>query len=336
MKNHNLLWLAIAAAVISSCAKTGTPGLNDANKRYIESWIKVNYPDAHRTSLGSYILSDAAGSGQLLGGGADSPYVIAHYSVATITGQIQSTTEENVAKRIGIFSETDTYSPVVWDRVGRNFHVGTEEVISSMRVGGERKVLIPGWLLTYDKYDSEQEYMDNVSGSSAIYDIRIIDVVNDIVQWEIDSIGTWLSRHHPSVTVRDSTTFGYYYIREKDPQSEKIFPLDTTIYINYTGRLLNGKVFDTTIADTAKVYGLYKSGGSYQPVPVKIGENYTELQLNGSSVINGFALMVHNMHPFEAGTSVFYSQAGYGAEGSGSTIPGYSPLVFEVEVTKKP
>ena len=336
MKKTHILWLALAAALIPSCAKNGKAGLNDANKEYIESWIKLNYPGADRTNLGSYILKDDPGSGELVGDGGQSPYVIAHYNVADMDGKIQNTTEESVAKRIGTYQESNTYSPVIWDRVDRNFHIGTEEVISSMRVGGKRKVLIPGWLLTYDKYATEKEYMDHVSGTNAIYEISILETVSDIVKWEVDSIGNWLSHNHPSVSVKDSTYFGYYYIRTAEPESERSFPQDTTVYINYTGRLLNGKVFDTTIADTAKVHKIYNASKSYGPVSVKIGELYSDLELGGSTVIDGFAMMVHNMHPFEAGKAIFYSPLGYKEEGSGSTIPGYSPLIFEVQVTKKP
>jgi FKBP-type peptidyl-prolyl cis-trans isomerase len=42
------------------------------------------------------------------------------------------------------------------------------------------------------------------------------------------------------------------------------------------------------------------------------------------------------MGAFEKGIAVFTSPYGYSNSGSGSSIPGYSPLVFELEVVAKP
>ena len=55
-----------------------------------------------------------------------------------------------------------------------------------------------------------------------------------------------------------------------------------------------------------------------------------------SSVIDGFSYMLWRMGPFEAGTGIFLSRLGYAASGSGSSIPAYSPLRFDIEVVEKP
>jgi FKBP-type peptidyl-prolyl cis-trans isomerase len=38
----------------------------------------------------------------------------------------------------------------------------------------------------------------------------------------------------------------------------------------------------------------------------------------------------------EKGVGVFYSNLGYQYSGSGASIPGYAPLIFEVEIVEKP
>ena len=38
----------------------------------------------------------------------------------------------------------------------------------------------------------------------------------------------------------------------------------------------------------------------------------------------------------EKGIGVFYSPLGYNYSGSGASIPGYAPLIFEIEVVEKP
>ena len=114
---------------------------------------------------------------------------------------------------------------------------------------------------------------------------------------------------------------------------------DTTIYINYTGRLLNGRVFDTTVADTAKMYGIYSSSKTYSPISVQYNhDDYTGITItsNKTSVIDGFSYMLWRMGPFEEGTGIFLSKLGYASSGSGSAIPAYSPLRFDIEVVEKP
>ena len=113
---------------------------------------------------------------------------------------------------------------------------------------------------------------------------------------------------------------------------------DTTIYINYVGRLLNGNVFDTNVERVAQDNGL--SGGTYEPVAIQWGDSYYELQMgdesSSSSVIQGFAMTLWRMHPFGKAIGIFYSNLGYGYSGSGSSIPAYSPLMFEIEIVEKP
>ena len=68
-------------------------------------------------------------------------------------------------------------------------------------------------------------------------------------------------------------------------------------------------------------------------------EDYTAFTMgsssNSSTVIDGFAYALWNMRPHEAGTSIFYSPLGYGSTGSGSKIPGFSPLRFDIYIVDK-
>ena len=140
------------------------------------------------------------------------------------------------------------------------------------------------------------------------------------------------------MSVLDSLKFGFYYRQTAAPDSDKEFPNDTTIYINYIGRLLNGKVFDTTIADTAKRYSLYSSSSTYEPVSIKFNkDDYTQIKMgtDESDVIDGFAYTLSKMKSHESGVGIFYSGLGYGSSGSGGSIPSYSPLIFEIEIVDK-
>ena len=205
-------------------------------------------------------------------------------------------------------------------------------------------MIIPGWLLTYKVYDNIEDYLnppkDETSSSSyenAIYEFTVRDFADNINDWQIEQIGKYFEAN-PSLglTVKDSLQLGFYYKQLVAPKDTASFKSDTTVYINYTGRLLNGLVFDTTDERTAKDNGIYSSTKEYEPVPLKWASEYDDIQLSGSTVINGFALTIWQMRAFEKGVGIFFSDLGYSYSGSGKSIPGYAPLIFEIELVKKP
>jgi len=100
-----------------------------------------------------------------------------------------------------------------------------------------------------------------------------------------------------------------------------------TVLVNYTGRTLNGKVFDSSIADVAKKAGLDQPGRPYEPYKFSLG---------AGQVIPGWdeGLLLVN----EGGKATFVvpSSLAYADHGSpdGTTIPPFSTLVFDVELVK--
>lgn len=335
----------LAALVVAGCAKETSVSSGVSAKNYFDAWIQVHYshyPELVPTPLGAYVIEEKEGSGDLVGDYEQSPYILANYVVSLLDGEISSTTYESVAKQLGTYDETDYYGPVVWDRSANALYAGVDEAISGMRVGGTKTTVIPGWLFTGLRYDTPEEYVNNVSGTNQIYQIEIAGIVDDIEKWELDSIGGYLSRHFPEITPADSLKKGFYYVRTQEPSDTTAFPADTTIYINYVAKRLDGQAFDTNIRDTAKFYGLYSSSSTYEPVQINwsgTDEDYTAITMgsssNSSTVIDGFAYALWNMRPHEAGTSIFYSPLGYGSTGSGSKIPGFSPLRFDIYIVDK-
>ena len=77
--------------------------------------------------------------------------------------------------------------------------------------------------------------------------------------------------------------------------------------VNYTGKFINGHVFDSN------------EGG--EPI---------EFQLNG--VIAGWTEGLQLMHVGEKAELVIPYQLAYGEQGRGPEMPGYQTLVFEVEL----
>jgi FKBP-type peptidyl-prolyl cis-trans isomerase len=205
--------------------------------------------------------------------------------------------------------------------------------------------IFPGWLLTYKVYDNIEDYLNppkndattSASYDNAIYDLTVTDYAKNINDWQFAKMDSYF-KNNPSLglSVKDSLQLGFYYKQLKAPTDTTTFRADSTFYINYTGKLLNGLVFDTTDEKTAKDNGIYSASRKYKPVPVKWAKDYTDIKLDGSTVVKGFALTISQMRAYEKGVGIFYSELGYSYSGQGKSIPGYAPLIFEIELVAKP
>jgi FKBP-type peptidyl-prolyl cis-trans isomerase len=107
-----------------------------------------------------------------------------------------------------------------------------------------------------------------------------------------------------------------------DPQVNQLLRLDT-VKVNYTGRLLDDKVFDTSIEQVAKDNGIFNSTRTYAPLHFPLG----------GGVIQGFEFAVSLMRVGEKATVIFPARLGYGSE-SRDRIPANSPLIFELELVE--
>lgn len=330
---------AVAVLAISGCAKQATVGPNDANKRYFDAWIKINHPDAVKTTLGVYIIEDDPGTGAEV---KEDGFVQMNYIATYLSGNIAGSTYKETAEQLGSYSETAYYGPKFQTTTKGTIHAGLLDVLTGMKVGGHRKVIIPTWLMSYSTFNTEKEFLaEESSNSSTVYDFTVTDFTENIIDWQIDKIGNYLEENSDifnGMTAADSLENhkGFYYKTLVPATDTTSFPSDTTIYINYTGKLLDGTVFDTTNERVAKDNGLWSSSRTYEPVPVTWGEDYSDITMSESSIISGFSLTLWQMRAFESGIGVFTSSYGYGYSGSGETIPGFAPLIFEIEIVEKP
>lgn len=331
MKKTTII-IAAAAALLAGCAKEKKAVPNEDELMYFRSWIQVNHPEAENRN-GIYIIEDEPGDGIAV---KDMDYLFVTYTYTDLKGNVQATSDIDVAKQIGTYVKADWYGPVVWYTADNSLSAGMELTVSDMKVGGKRKVVIPGWMLTYSRYDTEQDYINNVTGNdNLIYTVQIHDAVEDITEWENEQMRAYSNKYLGGI---DTLSTGFYYKELRPAITEDEFANDTTITINYTGRLLNGQVFDTTIQDTAKVHNIYSSSNTYGTASVTWADSADGLTLttagssSGSSVISGFSKTLWQMKDGAKGLGMFYSDLGYSSSGSGTKIPAYAPLIFEIEI----
>lgn len=349
VKPYHIIAAAVLSVFAASCAKGSSEDSAAASKRAFDAWMYVHYPGVDPTGYGIYIISDTPGDGDEV---ADSNYIFLEYEKRKAEdGTLVSYTSESLAKQMGTYSISSDYGPAIIPFAKGNVSQGVIDLLTGggrygrMRTGGSRTAVIPGWLTsTSSYYDSgnAEDYIKNVSGDNCIYSITLAGQVKDITKWQTGLIEEYMKAR--GIPAEDTTGhYGFYYSRDREREAQRgvtvqedvKFQDDTTIYINYTGRLLNGRVFDTSIEDTAKVWNIYSSGSSYGPVAVTWNADSTQIKLSGSSVIPGFMRILWRMHPYESGTGLFISDYGYGTSGSGSTIKGYTPLSFEIDIVDK-
>ena len=338
MKMKKTIILIAAALAAVSCAKSVSLGTNELAKKYFDAWASQHCEGITPTPLGSYVLSYEDGDGVCID---DSLYLRMHYTITDLDGTISSSSREEVSKQLGEYSANNYYGPEVQYRGDYSLYAGIEELLSGAHVGMKVRAVVPGWLQSTTAYETAQEYIDNVTGTDTIYDLEIIEAFNDVVRWEIDSLVRYLAVNYPSVNPADTTDesefnkYGFYLVKTKLTDCpDSTYTADTQVYLNYTASLPDGRIVDTTIEKTAKDAGLYSSSTSYGPTYVTWADEYSEMTLGSSesSAIDGFLYAVSKMQPHEKATAIFYSGLGYGSSGSGTTIPAYSPMIFELEL----
>ncbi len=334
MKFRLLAFAGLCTAVLGGCAVKEETRPNEDEKMYLEAWIHTHHPDAEKAGMGIYMLgAEKTGDGE----DVTMPcYVLVSYVVRDLEGNITTSSDAESAKQTGSYNETYYYGPQVWSFREGAINKGLEDLLAGMKVGGEREALIPGWFMTYNRYDTEEEYMANVTDqSSRIYKVRVDGIAEDIYEWQTEAIEEYCAEH--SITLPEAGPEGFYYITETAGEGElEDMHRDTTVYINYTGMRLDGQVFDTTVEKTAKDHNIFSEDKTYGPMEVTMSSDSTQIKLDGNSIISGFGKTLWEMKAMEKGTGIFWSTYGYGTSGSGSLIPAYAPLVFEIELVPDP
>ncbi len=86
-------------------------------------------------------------------------------------------------------------------------------------------------------------------------------------------------------------------------EGNAVVEMGDTVQVDYTGKLPDGTVFDTSDPEVAKSAGLYQEGRPYQPLPVVMG---------AQSVIKGFEDGLLGMKVGESKTLTIAPEDGYG------------------------
>lgn len=159
-------------------------------------------------------------------------------------------------------------------------------------------------IITREEMEQEQaNFMENMQQAQAA---------------EKEALAKYVADNNIKATPDDE---GLYIIVKKKGNGQKV-EIGRQVAINYTGRLLDGKVFDTSVESVAKENGVYDSRRPYEPLSYRVGEQ---------SLIRGWEKGVINQPAGSKLTLIIPSSLGYGPQTIGS-IPANSSLIFDIEI----
>jgi FKBP-type peptidyl-prolyl cis-trans isomerase FkpA len=134
--------------------------------------------------------------------------------------------------------------------------------------------------------------------------------IEDFGDYEKVVLKQFISSEKPGISPLPS---GIYYVNLRPGKGKKV-ELGDTLTINYEGRFLNGRFFDSTVK-------------RHQPFQFVYG---TEWQ-----VIKGLEEAIGMMREGERSVFIMPSELGFGDTGSSTgVIPPFTSLIFEVEILK--
>lgn len=172
-------------------------------------------------------------------------------------------------------------------------------------------------------------------GQFFYYEIALMDIVtkDELAQEQANYIEEMKQRkeNEPAILAQyiadnnittKPTNSGLYVIVKKKGDGPKV-ATGKKVSVNYTGRLLDGTLFDTSREADAKKAGKYMQGRTYEPITYIVGEQ---------QMIKGWEEGVMGQPEGSILQLIVPSALGYDSRGAGKDIPPYSPLVFDIEI----
>lgn len=287
LMNRYSFLLALAVLLVA-CTKEYA-SITEEDEINIQAYISANNLSMQKfDTTGAYYSVVSPGVGPELDYTKQIPLI---FTVKSLDGKYtsQDTFINHYAGRFGY------YTP----------NVLREAIMANLKnEGGTIRVIVP----------SRKAYGRNGSGpipgnASLDYTVKVLERAK-LAQYEDAVIQSYLSKN--SLIGFTKSADGIWYKITEPGTGTKIIGLDSTVTFNYTGKLLNGTVFETNegvstilsgyIPSWQKIVPLIKEGGSVR---------------------------------FVAPSSFSYGLAGSQASSVGQiSIPAFAPLDFDVKVTK--
>ena len=215
----------------------------------------------------------------------------------------------------------------------RQFVGSLEEGLVMMHIGDKAAFAIRADSLA--KYHTMPPSYVAGKGQFMLYEIKLNGIVTAAAQEKerqlfLDEMQE-MQRQEPALLAQyiadngieaQPTENGLYVITHKKGTGSKI-ETGSHVAFNYTGRLLDGTVFDSNVEGTAKEAGIFDAQRKYEPEEFVMGQ---------TSYVRG---LIEGMTGLQKGakvTLIIPSKLGYGAVGRDKKIKPYSTLLFDIDI----
>jgi len=294
-----ILFVALLAVIITSCGKSKYPGFKETDNGLYYKFHTQN-KDAKKPSLGDIL-------------------------VAELTVR---TTDSTLFTNAG--------NPQRLFRLDTSFYKGDlNEGLALMGIGDSATFIISADSLK--KGMKLPEFIKD--GDILYYDIKIHEIISkDVAEKEKNEAMANQQKMLEEAKANESkdlekyladnkikvkpTESGLYFIEIKKGSGAKA-EKGKTVKVNYTGKLTNGTVFDTSVEAEAKKSNTYNEKRPYEPIEFPLGQG---------QVIPGWDEGISMMKVGGKAKLIIPSKIGYGERGAGNSIPPCAVLVFDVEL----
>ena len=318
---NKIVCLAVVAVSLFSCAEEKEESERSIHERILGAYVKEEYPNAQVLPSGLVVIETQEGTGKTLNN-REAGYF--EYTTRSLSNEVVETTDEQLAREIGTFAHTNYYGPKMFETGYKSTYKGLEEIMVGMKIGGKAKFILPPWLSVTGNNGNRWE-----ESNSLIYEIELKEVISVIDTWEADTMRRYAATHYPGL----DTLSSHFYLKKLNNIQHKDTLESATLNVRYIGRLLDGWVFDTNIADTAKKYGIYDPENDYNALEFKWNDDIETMEKD-NSMVRGFCMALKEMNYGDVAFTMFGSKYGYDYRGK-SPIGPYQPLIFWLEVEPK-
>ena len=166
----------------------------------------------------------------------------------------------------------------------------------------------------------EDQVALQVARATEYYEGKLADsAVQEQLKTDIEVINAYAAQNGLEGTPTEN---GVLVVITEEGDGEAVKP-GQAVQMNYVGRTLEGKLFDTNIASIAQDEGTYSPQRPYQPF---------EFQLGTAGVVQGWDEAIATLKVGTKATIILPSPLGYGPQSRGDVIGENEILMFDIEV----
>lgn len=287
----------------------------------LEAYMSIHYPDAKPLESGLYYIVIEEGEGE---SPKDDNYLLYNFTGRNLDDYVYETNHKETARLYNLYSPFIYFAPYFqrFSKDSESAPKGLIEGLSYMKEGSVVRLVMPSKLAYGAKrHGGMYPY------SSLIMDVELKRIVEDPEAYEEEIIIEYINDQFPELSIEDAYQDSIY-ILYNSVIDHPIQEINDSIHsgdkvnLHYTGRFLDGWVFDTSEKEVAKENDTYQEDNPYNPLKIEVGsEDY----------IQGFSLALQNLMAPSTALVLIPSKYAYGKEGTSNIRP-YSPLVFTLTI----